>query len=271
LNIVPIMSMIVILFISFLGYRITRDLIKFRQMNKVKEAVWKKKLKDNKKGYFSYLRIEKYLVSNGSPLGLTPYTFLQWKIISGILFMLLLVKEVNLLAGIVGLIGGFFLLDIMIYASNKSDNEKIIGDLSGIYDSLKIQTKAGVFITSAIGECYLIAKNKRFKKALLELNADLVLKKDLDGAIDKFNSKFNCPHIDSFCATIKQSAESGKCSQALNDLASQIKEINMVLEYQKSNRMSRKITMLQIAILIGIIAILLYSVFIELGRNLMNF
>ena len=119
MNIVPIMSMLVILFISFLGYRITKDLIKFRQMNKVKEAVWKKKLKDNKKGYFSYLRIEKYLISNGSPLGLTPYTFLQWKIILGILFMLLLVKEVNLLAGIVGLIGGFFLLDIMIYASNK--------------------------------------------------------------------------------------------------------------------------------------------------------
>lgn len=271
MNIVPIMRMIVILFISFLGYKITRDLIKFRQMNKVKEAIWKKRLKENKEGYFSYLRIEKYLISNGSPLKLTPYTFLQWKIISGVLFMLLLVKEINLLAGIIGLIIGFFLLDLMIYVSNKGDNEKMISDLSSIYDSLKIQTKAGVFITNAIGECYLIAKNKRLKKALLELNADLVLKKDLNGAIDKFNSKFNCSHIDSFCATIKQSAESGKASQALNDLASQVKEINTVLEYQKSNRMSRKITMLQISILLGIIAILLYSVFTELARNLMNF
>lgn len=269
--VINLLIIVTISFISFLIYKVINSIITFKRVRKAEDIIWKRKLKENEKGYFSYERIEQYLKKNGSPLNLTPYSFIQYKVILSVLTLFAITKEFNIFFGLIGSIIGFFLLDILIDISNSSDNDKIISDLSNIYDSLRIQTKAGVFITNALGECYLIAENKRLKKALSELNAELILNKNLERGIEEFNSKFNNNHIDLFCMTILQSAKSGKASETLSDLSEQIKEIDKSISSQKKNKISRKNTLIEMLIFIDILAILLFSVFNELTRNLLMF
>lgn len=269
--IVNLLMIITIAFITVLVYRVVNSIMTFKRVKKAEDIVWKRKLKETEKGYFSYERIEKYLRQNGSPFKLTPYAFIQWKVILSILTLFAITKEFNIFFGLIGSIIGFFLLDILIKISNTSDNDKIITDLAHIYDSLRIQTKAGVFITHALGECYLIAENKRLKKALSELNADLILNKNLERGIEEFNSKFDNNLIDSFCMTILQSAKSGKTADTLSDLSEQIKEIDKSISGQKKNKTSRKNSLIEILIFIDIVAILIFAIFNELTRNLIMF
>ena len=53
-------------------------------------------------------------------------------------------------------------------------------DIKVIYDTLRIQTKAGVFINEALGQCYLKVRNERLKEALLILNGKLIRDKDIE-------------------------------------------------------------------------------------------
>lgn len=227
-------------------------------------------LKKNEKGYFSYSRIEEYIKKKGNLLNLNPVTFIGFKIISTIFFFVMGL-DMHWIVHLVFSTLGFFLLDIAIEISDKQDNKKIIIDLSNIYDCIRIQTKAGVFITTALAECFLLAKNKRMKKALIELSSELILKNNLETAIDNFNSKFDCNHIDSFCITIKQSAVSGKNSELLKDFTRQIKETNNVLEIQAEEKEKREVMLIQILIFIGIVSILMFGLFLELSRNIRMF
>ena len=46
--------------------------------------------------------------------------------------------------------------------------------------TLKIQTKAGVFLSYSLSECYLIVKNARLKAAMLEMTNKIVIKNDVN-------------------------------------------------------------------------------------------
>ena len=144
-------------------------------------------------------------------------------------------------------------------------------DLKRVYDTLRIQTKAGVFLTSSIAECYLVAENKRLKKALLELNNKIIAKNDIESAIEDFNSKFKNPYIDTFCIVIKQSLESGKTVQILEDLSAQIKDIQQAISIREAERVKYKLEGLQFLVYVGVIAIVAYGIFTELITSLMNF
>ena len=140
-------------------------------------------------------------------------------------------------------------------------------DIRVVYDTLRIQTKAGVFINEALGQCYLKVKNERLKEALLVLNSKLITSRDIESAIQDFNDKFNNPHIDSLCAIIKSGLESGKTLKILEDVAEQLEDIEEASFRREENKIERQVTYLQLMVYVGVIITSFFIFYLELMNS----
>lgn len=275
LNLAKLILPIIATILTYKLIRLSFRENKVKKFTKMTNNLMEVGLKKSSSGYFSYGRIEKYLekmgVNDMFDNNVSPSTFILVKIFMALILGLVGIKEgIWILTVALGLLG-FFLPDIFINISNNEDNDKILVDLKKVYDTLRIQTKAGVFLTSSIAECYLVAENRRLKKALLELNNKIIAKNDIETAIEEFNAKFKNPYIDTFCIVIKQSLESGKTVQILEDLSAQIKDIQQAISIKEAERVKYKLESLQFLIYVGVIAIVVYGIFTELMSSLMNF
>lgn len=163
---------------------------------------------------------------------------------------------------------GFFLLTIVGILNNQSDNAALLEDIKAVYDTLRIQTKAGVFLTSAIQECYLVVKNKRLKKALIELANDLLVKNDLEGAANEFQSKFKNQYVDSMAVILKQSQESGRAAQMFDDISGQIDDIQAAINLKEKAKIRTQITICQVFVYVQILSVVVFCVLGTLGNDL---
>lgn len=162
---------------------------------------------------------------------------------------------VSAIAAVVGMLLPWLLLPVL----NHMDNEKILPDLRLVYHALAMQIKAGVYVTDALAEMYSGVENRRFKEALLDLGGDIVLKADINAALERFQNRFDNRYIDSLCITVIQAMESGQAVELLSDIAEQVKDMEkMVLEKQKAN-LDRSITFYQLGMLACVLAVAIYA------------
>lgn len=234
----------------------------------------RKTMKQTRVSWLSYERMERFLLSHGAGYlfqgRLTPEVFLGWKLGAGMLLGLALGSVLPGLAA-AGLFVGFFLPDWMLRLSNEADNEKILPDMKNVYDTLRIQTKAGVFLTYSLSECYLAAATPRLKAALLELNNKIIAKSDLDSAMDEFQMQFDNEFINTFCMIIKQSMESGRSVQILTDLSSQMEEVERALSIKRKEALDRRIQILQMLLFAGLLGVCIYGLGVEIMKNMTSF
>lgn len=220
-------------------------------------------------GYLSYERLEKYLKQMGKEE--TPTKYIMIKVGFSLAFMLIGLREENILI-ILGLgILGFFIPDYTVKRGNDRDNEEMIMDIKLVYDTLRIQTKAGVFINKAISECYLIVSNERLKEGLLMLSSKLNKDNDIELALDEFKSRFKNPYIDTFCIVIQQSLESGQTIQILEDLSEQINDLEEAMYIRKEDQVEGKLSRQQFFIFIGVIMIAIYGMGISIISSVSQF
>ena len=174
---------------------------------------------------------------------------------------------INILLAIPGLIIGYKLFDLYINYSNKSDNSDMMMDIKAVFTTLKMQTKAGMYITSALTEAFTIVKNPRLKQAILELSGDIINNKSISDALDTFNRKFNNNYVDSLAVIIKQSSESGKASSSFKDIEVQLDEIQSAMVLEEKKRIQSRSLMVQFMIYGGIIFSILYSLVLSIASS----
>lgn len=159
-----------------------------------------------------------------------------------------------------GLFLGLLLLPIILLTYlNRRDNERMLPELKLVYHALEIQTKAGVYITDALAECYGSVQEKRLRKALLELAGDIVMKADTGASLEKLQGKFDNRYIDSLCIIILQAMESGQAVELLRDIGEQIKDMEEAVMEQRKAALDRKITLCQLGVLTVVLGIALYA------------
>ena len=232
-------------------------------------------LKKSKLNYFQYDSIETFLNTKGAV-----YMFgtianpVIYMLIKTLAFLLLFMTGVSVggfaLAFLLG-ITGFFLPDILLTVSNSADNDAMLGDIKCIYDTLRIQTKAGVFLSASLSECYLAVRNRRLKSALLELTNDISTRRDIDDALERFNEKFECGQIDIFCIVIRQSMESGRSVKVLEDLSLQMNDLQHAINIKEKEALDRKVQVIELLIFIGLLAVTVYSLGVEVMSSILVF
>lgn len=232
-------------------------------------------LKKSKLNYFQYDSIETFLNTKGAV-----YMFgtianpVIYMLIKTLTFLLLFMTGVSVggfaLAFLLG-VTGFFLPDVLLTISNSADNDAMLGDIKCIYDTLRIQTKAGVFLSASLSECYLAVRNRRLKSALLELTNDISTRRDIDDALERFNEKFDCGQIDIFCIVIRQSMESGRSVKILEDLSLQMNDLQHAINMKEKEALDRKVQVIELLIFIGLLAVTVYSLGVEVMSSILVF
>ena len=220
-------------------------------------------MKSQKLNFLNYESIEKFISYTG--LG---YQFGKWfdpMVFLGVCILLALLGffvgfSINPLAQIPLGIVGFFTLVFVGTLNNVQDNSQLLEDIKGVYDTLRIQTKAGVFLTSAIQECYLVVKNKRLKQALIELANDLLVKNDVESAADEFQGKFRNQYIDQMAVIIKQSQEQGRAAQMFDDIQGQIDDIQTAINLKEKAKIKNQITICQVFVYVQILQVVVFCV-----------
>lgn len=220
---------------------------------------------------FNYDAVEQYINSSGlaymTNYKMTPLMYIMLRIVLA-LFLMILGLQFNLFAGIALLPIGYFGLDFIINMSDKVDNDKMLADIEDVYDTLRIQTKAGVYITSVLTDCYLVVKNKRLKSAFLKLTSDIAAKNDIDTALDDFRGKFRNEYIDTLVIIIKQSMQTGQAAKMFDDIREQIADIDAAMLINEKNSINNKIIFVQMIVYVAIIVVAVYITFISITNGL---
>lgn len=218
-------------------------------------------------GFFDYERLEKYLCGNGATYHygkwVNPVSYSGLCLVSA-LFLLVIGLSWGIVAGLFGAGVGFLLPGILLEYMNKKDNEKMLTELNLIYSALSIQIRAGVYVTDALAECYGSVSQIRLREALQNLSGDIVMKADLDSALECFQGQFNNRYIDSLCITILQATESGQAVELLGDIAEQIKDMELILQQKKKEKLNRSVTFYQLGIFALILVLVLYACVVHL-------
>lgn len=223
--------------------------------------------KKTNKGFFDYDRMEAFLNTRGAVYyygkWINPVSFLGIRLVAGGVGMTL-GFSVGILAALLFAIGGFFLPGILLEYLDKRDNGRMLTELDLVYSALSIQIRAGVYVTDALAECYGSVTNIRLREALQNLSGDIVMKADLDRALERFQGQFNNRYIDSLCITILQAMESGQAVELLGDIAEQIKDMEITLQHKKKEQLNRSATFYQLGIFALILALVLYACVVHL-------
>lgn len=221
----------------------------------------------NQRGMFDYERLDRYLCANGAVYHygkwINPVSYVGLCLISA-LFLMTIGLSWGVLIALPGAIVGIFLPGILLEYMNKKDNEKMLTELNLIYGALSIQIRAGVYVTDALAECYGSVKQARLREALQNLSGDIVMKADLDSALERFQGQFNNRYIDSLCITILQATESGQAVELLGDIAEQIKDMELILQQKKKEKLNRSVTFYQLGIFALILVLVLYACVVHL-------
>lgn len=268
-----VMIIVLILFAALANSMMASDELKkkcYGIIDKNKEELTTS-MKTSKIKSFNYDDIATYISRSG--LGymfnerLTPLTYVMVRL--GLIFLCGIIGlQEGLITGLLGAIIGYFALDFLANTSNKSDNEKMLDDIKNVYDTLRIQTKAGVYITSVITDCYLVVQNKRLKKAFLRLTSDIAAKNDVDAALDDFRNKFDNDYINSLVIIIKQSMKTGQATKMFEDIRAQITDIELAMMESEKRKVQSLITICQIVLYTAIIVVSIYIAVIALKDGL---
>lgn len=162
-------------------------------------------------------------------------------------------------AGLAAAVPAACLPGLLLERMNRRDNEAMLAELNLVYNALATQIRAGVFVTDALAEVYGSVKQVRLRDGLQALSGDIVMKADLDQALERFQGQFDNRYIDALCITILQAMESGQAVELLGDIADQIRDMELTLQGRRKERLNRSITFYQLGIFAAIIAVVLYA------------
>jgi len=164
---------------------------------------------------------------------------------------------------------GFMIPNFMIYSKDKKDNEAMQDDIVSVYTILKLNAKAGVFISDSLVECQRSVTNGRLKAGLTELNNNILSRKlTLEDSVELFNARFNNEQIDNLTVILRQSLRTGQIANMLDDVSKQIDDINKLRTEQEKMKMQRQTKMMNIIFFIGISALIIYITGYQLVESL---
>lgn len=199
--------------------------------------------------------------------GITPVGYVALKLIASLFVMVVTMYE-NVVLGLAFGPACYYILDFIFIESNKSDNKLMLEDIKNVYDTLRIQIKAGVYITSVLTDCYLVVKNKRLKKAFLELTSDIAAKNDLEESLDRFTYKFDNQYIDNLATVIKQSMTTGQAGKMFDDIKGQINDIENAMVEAEKQKINTQIIIVQALMYVAILVSTVYLCLGQLGAGL---
>lgn len=242
----------------------------------VVQSILMRSMSISKSRYFNYERIQMFIKQYGVSYmmyeSINPVMYIIIKILVGLFLSILAMIQIpNILLFVFVFVMGFFGVDVLVRLNNSSDNKEMMEDIANTYDILKIQMRAGVFITDAIYFCYQNCTNKRLKDGFLGLYLDIKSSGNIKESLGEFNSKFKNNNISTLCAVLEQSLSTGQSAEILADISKKNVDIQKLYNSQYKRKIDGKYHRLGILIIVGLFAVIFYMTEINLSSTLSNF
>ena len=166
---------------------------------------------------------------------------------------------VNIALGLVLIPAGFLFPVFLLNRENKNDNQKMLPQNKTLYGTMQVQIYSGISIQSAMADIYSYFPDGRLRDALLEFSTMLYMQSTFDEALDILASRFNNELIDAFCVVLKQAQESGKATDLLKDMQTQIDDMKHAYQLRQKERLDRITTFCLLGVMSSGIIIVLYA------------
>ena len=268
--VIPILS--VVLYFQILRNRQSdkenQELLQIRKKRQYEERIRNKVIKkklDSVRLYLSQYGVD-YMFGV-----VLPSQYYMIKIILTCIFTFIFINLFEVPISLLGIILGWFFIDIGIKLSNDGDNNAIMRDVKNLYDTLKIQTRAGVYLTNSLEECYKVVKNKRLKTALLELRREILVKSDIEAAVNALTIKFKNDYIDTFAMIISQSLRTGQSIKLLDDISKQMTDLEDSIRIKEQHSIDMRFTVCTLLLFAVILAICVIGIVDEIIVSVGNF
>ena len=223
---------------------------------------------DEMKLFISNYGVPYILGHNITPRGYIAFKLIFASIVALIAYLLLETGVANIAISLLVGFVAYLIFDTLIKSNNDKDNDDMFEDIKAIYQTMIIQSAAGVFISDSLMECYRQVRNKRLKNALKDLTNTIITKHDIEGALAVFSVKFKNQYIDSLVTTIEQSLRSGQSVKLLEDISKQLSDVEHAMHVKQQSAMDTKVTIIQVLILLIIVVMLLYVVFVSIKGSI---
>ncbi len=277
--IVTMLSLMIAILGAVLIILLTKNKIKDEDLLEAKKILQKREQEEKeeryKKLFFKKESTYEYKALALSRMGvnyhigkiITPSEYLIMQFVSAAFFLFIGVLSFGVLGMAAGVLGYFF-PQILFQYLNEKDNEKMLPDIKSIFDTMLVNLEAGVFLTEAVADSYRHVENRRLKKALLELNSELIATNDFEESISKFELKFSNKYINNLCVILKQSRDSGMSVEMLSDMSSYMTDVSRALNIKKQKKLDGEGLKVEVMLYIGIIATCLYITLSTLGDGM---
>lgn len=153
-----------------------------------------------------------------------------------------------------------FVIEIIVMVlKDKEDNQKMLDDISFLYDGTAIQLSGDIYITRAVDNCIPHMESVRLKKALTELINNLMLGGDVEGATRDFREKFKNTYLDIFCNVILQvTTQTGEAGGLIEEMSKQLTSLQEAAFAQKKKVAENKLQLCIIGIFVVFAALIFY-------------
>lgn len=165
---------------------------------------------------------------------------------------------------------GMMMPAVLLYVSNKRDNEIILKDLKWLYEMITVQLQSGLHIHQALQESEGLMMNKRLRKSLKVLTEKLLAGQDMDSVLYQFEQSFRNHYISSFCLILRQMKHSGYGVKLLEDIRLQIEEMERMQLKKKREWLEMQLQLFQMLLFIGVLVLVMYGCILAAFQNLSN-
>lgn len=243
------------------------------QLSELEKTNKKRKIANKIFSTDRYLKLQLYLSQKGVNYMMKrvvdPIEWIVVKILCSVLIGISLYGFIGIFGSIIGLIIAFYIPNIIIYMSNKDDNKKMLVDIKNMYETLKIKTESGIFITDSLLQCFRVAKNSRLKSEMLVLINEIKVKNDIMGALSNFENKFDNKYIIGFTGVIRQGFDTDDIKSSIDNISKQMNSVQRTLDIRADEAVAKNAGICQVVILIEIMLVVAYAL-IQLGSSMIN-
>ena len=169
-------------------------------------------------------------------------------------------KPISILVAVIG----WFFLDIILRAQNRSSNDDMMPDIMEMSRSVLYGKRGGQYIADALKDAVIAVENKRLKTALMKLRNDLDGGRLLVECLDELEMSFSNGEISAFCTVIKSLQSTGQVDEALRTLENNIEREQISVNKKRCLMLEHKTMMYVIFIAMDILAMILYCIIMKL-------
>lgn len=227
-----------------------------------------KRIKNTKFKFINYEQTKEYLKIRGNPFKLNVEKYYIYKVLGALVSFRIVQIYLGYGFALIGLIPGFFIIDLLIKKEVEKETNDIRLELAKIEKLIVTQVSAGSPIENALTEIHTEVENKRFMKDLKIACEKINLDQNVEAAMDDLSKKYIIPDVKIFCETIKQSTKSGMIEKMLNGQIDILNQKNIVVIKKKNKSIETEFLVITGLYFLGFIMLIIIGVWLPVVDGL---